>query len=355
MAKVNIFGHSDHDYGTADKFRLEYKNFPSYESNRIGNLLVSGKDFFFNDGNKNVAVLLHDTEEVAYYSRGGETFKLRLNEYYEIGIIAHAETFFYRFDVAGSIHTDPFGNDAGLYLAHPSNAYVRFVVEADYDGTNNWTEIYRKTLDELSGSLILLTSIHELYLTGHAKLRFKLEHDYASVVEPTDHYDDWGIVLKVYRKPRTSWKVRCPLPNTAALPGMEWVYTVPLPAPYGDHVLPWDGYYEVHVFVGVKEMDALFQDVNCMTPQQLQIDEMNVWQLVDLSPTFAANMTAEGSRLVNHSLQGSIRVKVESPDSERLVKIKVVLPNSSFYEIKGGYVDIQFVGDYHSVGKYIIN
>lgn len=111
---------------------------------------------------------------------------------------------------------------------------------------------------------------------------------------------------------------------------------------------PYDGFYEVHAFVVVKELEWDFiTPVNCQMPQELLIKAPNGvgWLNIDISPVFVATMIADGSKLINNSLQGSIYIYVEAPTcGERFVELRVSLPNGAQHKIEGGYVNFKYLG-----------
>lgn len=111
---------------------------------------------------------------------------------------------------------------------------------------------------------------------------------------------------------------------------------------------PYNGYYEIHAFVQVKELEwDFFTQVNCQTSQELQIKVPNGfgWMPIDISPVFVASAIADGSKMINNSLQGSIYAYVDAPTcSERYVELRVILPNGAQHKIEGGYIHFKYLG-----------
>ena len=111
--------------------------------------------------------------------------------------------------------------------------------------------------------------------------------------------------------------------------------------------LPAEGFYEVHTYSEIAERPAIGDPTRVNTTGEQRIKYLSLAGInnfnfdVAISPTY--NDAASGTRMVNHSLQGSAIVEIKDVIGNRQLLIQLHAPNGNFRDFKG-YVHIQFKG-----------
>jgi len=151
-------------------------------------------------------------------------------------------------------------------------------------------------------------------------------------------------ILVSYERKLTNWFKRYIIPGTPILGQSQFSGNVPFPSNEG---MPYDGFYEIHAFVEVKEFEV--DRVTLATCGAVQVLELmtpgDAWTVVDKSGVITQTATHPDIKWFNFSLQGSVILKAISAQcGSRDVNYRVTLPNGVFRQLLGGYIHVKYLG-----------
>ena len=181
---------------------------------------------------------------------------------------------------------------------------------------------------------------------NHKRIDTRTDTDLTEIVKAEFSYSNTGEtwILVSYEKRQVNWFKRYPIPATPILGQSQFSGNVPLLSNEG---LPYDGFYEVHAYVEVKEYEAdrvtlaatyAVQTLELMTPG-------DNWTVVDKSGLITQVATHLDIKWFNFSLQGSVILYAQSADcGSRDVNYRVTLPNGLFRQLLGGYIHVKYLG-----------
>ena len=181
---------------------------------------------------------------------------------------------------------------------------------------------------------------------NHKRIDTRTDTDLTEIVKAEFSYsytgDTW--ILVSFEKRQVNWFKRYVIPATPILGQSQFSGNVPLLSNEG---LPYDGFYEVHAYVEVKEYEAdrvtsaatyAVQTLELMTPG-------DNWIVVDKSGIITQTATHPDIKWFNFSLQGSVILYAQSADcGSRDVNYRVTLPNGLFRQLLGGYIHVKYLG-----------
>lgn len=167
----------------------------------------------------------------------------------------------------------------------------------------------------------------------------KAEFSYNNISLPG--YPPYFWVLISFERKHTIWLKRFDIPSTALSTNSTFLGTIPAS---GSEGLPYNGYYQVDVFVQVAEFTETMSPMYTGISQSLEISAPgDAWMTIDLSGNYDPGI-AGSTKWFNNSLQGSAIVLVSSSNCEtRKISWRVTLPNGTFKQIVGGYAHVRFL------------
>ena len=183
---------------------------------------------------------------------------------------------------------------------------------------------------------------------NHKKIDTRTDTDLTEIVKAEFSFsntDDAWILVSFERKQTSSnWFRRFNIPASTIEPIS--VFTGNIPAD-GSQGLPYNGFYQVDVYVGVVEYRDTMIQMFTQQPQKLEIyTPGDIWRTIDLSGNYNQGPEAPTNAWYNNSLQGSAIVLVNWPlCGQRDINWRVTLPNGAFNQILGGYIHIKYLGE----------
>ena len=156
--------------------------------------------------------------------------------------------------------------------------------------------------------------------------------------------DTWFLVSFERKQTSSNWFRRFNIPASTIEPISVFTGNIPADSSQG---LPYNGFYQVDVYVGVVEYRDTMIQMFTQQPQKLEIyTPGDIWRTIDLSGNYNQGPEAPTNAWYNNSLQGSAIVLVNWPlCGQRDINWRVTLPNGAFNQILGGYIHIKYLGE----------
>ncbi len=184
---------------------------------------------------------------------------------------------------------------------------------------------------------------------NHKRIDTRTDTDLYEVVKAEFSFsyssDAWLLVSFERKQTSTNWFRRFEIPASAVEPISVFSGSVPADVSQG---LPFNGFYQVDVYVEVKEYRDTMVQVFTQQPQKLEVSAPgDNWRTIDLSGHYnQGGAPAPTNEWYNNSLQGSAIVLVDWPVcGQRDISWRVTLPNGAFKQILGGYLHVEYLGD----------
>lgn len=276
------------------------------------------------------------------YVISGEDFVLDGN--IPKGFFFHAvKGYYYRIKISGSVNKDSANNDQAINL---TTLYTQVYKDSGFNFVVPSTKIRQREHTVISGSRLLFEDEFLFYDTSDSTITFNVTHldndNLTDIVVPTGEFLDFNLYVNVQLLPKDEWHQSFEIPMVGPQTGN--VFTIDLPAVNTPpDYLPFDGYYNVDVYVEVAEYDASMLPVNVGTPQMLNVGRSGggIARALDTSPNYIPPVGGSG-RMLNNSLQGSAVIELKEGEK---VRIGVTLPNGVNKVVNGGYVDLNFINE----------
>ena len=181
---------------------------------------------------------------------------------------------------------------------------------------------------------------------NHKKIDTRTDTDLTEIVKAEFSFSNTGDtwILVSFEKRQNNWFKRYAIPATPILGQTQFSGNVPFPANEG---MPYDGFYEIHAYVEVKEYEA--DRATLATCAAVQVLELmtpgDSWTAVDKSGVITQTATHPDVKWFNFSLQGSVILNAISAQcGSRDVNYRVTLPNGLFRQLLGGYIHVKYLG-----------
>lgn len=356
---IKFLDNTDHNLGQAEKLRVAQADPPypfSIYDTIVGNITRSKNDMYclssLTEGYH--SLVREDTfrmlDNLKDSSFGNE---FELNTYYYLFGTSYLQgspstssgdsdlypcnpNFYYKIELQGMWDGRAVMNDRNIDMLIAPDNEITFLLESSYDKTS-WTLEYSKTFTPVldtfyfTDDFIIKPSYHKYY-------RVMFLYSISDPIKPIGAYSSFFFNIVMHSKPRLSWKHRVIIPASSPTGTTSFFITIPATG-----VLPFMGYYAVHAFVETKEMEFDFSPANCGSSQLLKVSGVSGWETIDVSPTYDGGPSAPDGKMIPNSLQGSVYAKAND-----YLYLQVELPNGVIKQLLGGYVDIQFMGDFLS-------
>jgi hypothetical protein len=181
---------------------------------------------------------------------------------------------------------------------------------------------------------------------NHKRIDTRTDTDLFDVVKAEFSYSYTGDVwiLVSFERRQNNWFKRYEIPGTPVDTISVKSGQIPSSPSEG---LPFNGFYEVDVYVGVKEYRDTMVQMFTQQPQKLEVSAPgDIWRVIDLSGHYNQGVApAPTNEWYNNSLQGSAIVYVNNVDcGTRDFWYRVTLPNGSFKQLLGGYMHARYLG-----------
>jgi hypothetical protein len=166
----------------------------------------------------------------------------------------------------------------------------------------------------------------------------------SDTVTPTGSLTDFEFHVQVELLPKDEWHKHFDLVGTGVMPLNAFTIDMPVVGGINEEFLPFDGYYHVHVYIEVEELDGAMLPVNTGTSQTLSVGRSSVGAPARVIDSSVVHIPAPGagSKVLNYSLQGSTIIELKAGEK---VRIFVTLPNGVNNAVNSGYIDLNYINE----------
>jgi hypothetical protein len=231
---------------------------------------------------------------------------------------------------------------AYLKLTAPNGDQIWYSQEIDLQGSYSTYDV----------SFIICTDIYTDDVKYTIEIFWKITDVFSSSeIIPIDYYDTYYQSVTLEKNLKSNWEKRYDIPESdydAVTPKTDILPVT------GDGFLPFDGYYNVDIYLKVIEEVTIGDAAGTViTPQTLEIKgNADSYREIDRSGRYINVAPPNNDKWMNFSLQGSDRILIDN-NTDRVMSWQCFLPNGTNKQVlTGSYAVIKYIGDKENINRY---